>query len=150
MYPHSQEQNVFFLTILLYFKTIFKHLPYFGKKGYTFGAHCIWRSNVLQDLRIDHWGSNVRIARETLQPFSYHPTVTEPTAKAKTSVRLVMVTATPACFRVSPIASDRGRPEKNAKIILNKSSNKDDICVKRNILGHAEWIWKADGMAKTM
>ena len=61
--------------------------------------------------------------------------MTEPTAKAKTSVRLVMVTATPACFRVSPIASDRGRPEKNAKIILNKSSNKDDICVKRNILG---------------
>ena len=41
MYPHSQEQNVFFLTILLYFKTIFKHVPYFGKKGYTFGAHCI-------------------------------------------------------------------------------------------------------------
>ena len=40
MYPHSQEQNVFFLTILLYFKTIFKHLPFFGKKGYTFGAHC--------------------------------------------------------------------------------------------------------------
>ena len=46
MYPHSQEQNVFFLTILLYFKTIFKHLPFFGKKGYTFGAHCTPENNI--------------------------------------------------------------------------------------------------------
>ena len=36
--------------------------------------------------------------------------VTEPTAKASTSVAVVMVTATPACLRVRPIASARGWP----------------------------------------
>ena len=52
MYPHSQKQNVFFLTILLYFQTIFKHLPSFGKKGYTFGAHCIGDTsrNILENI----------------------------------------------------------------------------------------------------
>ena len=32
MYPHSQKQNVFFLTILLYFQTIFKQYPTSEKK----------------------------------------------------------------------------------------------------------------------
>ena len=38
------------------------------------------------------------------------PTVTAPTPNAKTSVRLVTVTDTPACLRAIPIWSGRLRP----------------------------------------
>ena len=42
--------------------------------------------------------------------FIFNKSVTEidPMAKAKTSVRVVMVTETPACFRPCPMASEIG------------------------------------------